>query len=113
MLNAKVLILGMTFKENCPDLRNSKVIDVILELEDYGINVDVYDPWVSSEVASEHFNINLVNLNEQKYNAMFFAVAHEQFVSEGEILVNKHGGNNCVVYDLKNILPKHIATVCL
>ena len=113
ILKAKVLILGITFKENCPDLRNSKVIDVITELKEYGVDVDVYDPWVSSQDAGEHFNVDLVDLHSQRYSAMFFAVAHDQFILDGETLIEKHGENNCVVYDLKRILPKNIATASL
>ena len=111
--DAKVLVLGLTFKENCPDLRNSKVIDVIAKLQEYGVDVDVYDPWVSSADADSYFGVNLVEPTNRKYSAMIFAVAHDQFVNDGEMLVQKHSGKNCVIYDLKRVLPKHINTTSL
>ena len=113
ILDAKVLVLGLTFKENCPDLRNSKVIDVIAKLQEYGVDVDVYDPWVSSADADSYFGVNLVEPTNRKYSAMIFAVAHDQFVNDGEMLVQKHSGKNCVIYDLKRVLPKHINTTSL
>jgi len=113
ILNAKVLVLGLTFKENCPDLRNSKVIDVIAELQEYGADVDVYDPWVSSNDADSYFGVDLVEPNDQKYSAMIFAVAHEKFINDGEMLVSKHSEKNCVIYDLKRVLPEHINTTSL
>tara|TARA_B100000787_G_scaffold34901_1_gene24238 strand:+ start:2368 stop:3651 length:1284 start_codon:yes stop_codon:yes gene_type:complete len=113
ILDAKVLVLGLTFKENCPDLRNSKVIDVIDKLQDYGVDVDVYDPWVSSADADRYLGVNLVEPTDRKYSAMIFAVAHDQFVNDGEMLVQKHSGKNCVIYDLKRVLPEHINTTSL
>ncbi len=112
-LKAKVLILGISFKENCPDLRNSKVVDVISELREYGVAVDVCDPWVSQQAAKEHLDIELIDLKEQKYSAMLFAVAHDQFKADGERMVREHGELGCVVYDLKRILPSHVSTACL
>ena len=105
ILDAKVLVLGLTFKENCPDLRNSKVIDVIAKLQEYGVDVDAYDPWVSSADAYRIFGVNLVEPTNQKYSAMIFAVAHDQFLNDGEMLIQKHSGKNCVIYDLKRVLP--------
>ena len=113
ILDAKVLVMGLTFKENCPDLRNSKVIDVIAKLQEYGVDVDVYDPWVSSADADRYFGVNLVEPTNRKYSAMIFAVAHDQFVNDGEMLLQKHSGKNCVIYDLKRVLPEHINTTSL
>jgi len=82
--DASVLVMGVTFKEDCPDTRNTKVIDIIKELEDYGINVDAYDPWVDTEVERKSFPHPLLNENpfqaDKKYDAIIVAVAHKQFV---------------------------------
>jgi len=77
---SKVLVMGLTFKENCPDLRNTKVIDVIRELESYGVDVDVHDPWVDPEEAFGHLSVSMVETpNEGAYDAVFVAVGHDCF----------------------------------
>ncbi|WP_169972981.1 MULTISPECIES: Vi polysaccharide biosynthesis UDP-N-acetylglucosamine C-6 dehydrogenase TviB [unclassified Campylobacter] len=96
--SAKVLVLGLTFKENCPDIRNSRVIDVIDELKDFGCTVDVYDPWVDeAEVKREYGITPLKNYDENDYNCVIIAVAHDKFKG----LKFK----NVLVYDIKNIYP--------
>ncbi|WP_170019337.1 Vi polysaccharide biosynthesis UDP-N-acetylglucosamine C-6 dehydrogenase TviB [Campylobacter sp. RM16190] len=96
--SAKVLVLGLTFKENCPDIRNSRVIDVIEELKDFGCKVDVYDPWVDeAEVKREYGITPLKNYDENDYNCVIIAVAHDKFKG----LKFK----NVLVYDIKNIYP--------
>ncbi|QKG29846.1 Vi polysaccharide biosynthesis UDP-N-acetylglucosamine C-6 dehydrogenase TviB [Campylobacter sp. RM16187] len=96
--SAKVLVLGLTFKENCPDIRNSRVIDVIEELKDFGCKVDVYDPWVDeAEVKREYGITPLKNYDENDYNCVIIAVAHDKFKG----LKFK----NILVYDIKNIYP--------
>ena len=97
--NAKVLILGLTFKENCPDIRNSRVIDVINELKDFGCKVDVYDPWVDEDEVKHEYSITpLQNYNVKDYDCIVFAVAHDKF--KGLDFGDK------LVFDIKNIYPK-------
>ena len=83
ILNSKVLILGLTFKENCPDIRNTKVVDIIEELEDFGCQVDVYDPWVDKEEEKKTYKHGLIDSpfeSNKKYAAIIVAVAHNQFL---------------------------------
>ena len=102
---ANVLIMGLTFKENCPDLRNTRVIDMIKEFADYGANVDVYDPWVNKEEAYEEYAISPIPLLENgKYDAIVLAVSHKQFVEMGADAIHKLGKENHVLYDIKYIL---------
>ncbi len=112
--NAKILIMGITFKENCPDLRNTKVIDIIFELKEYGINIDVYDPWVNQEEAAKTYSINMVTHPEpSKYDGVILAVAHDQFqkmdISEYKQFLKK----DHIIYDVKNILPLEYVDGCL
>jgi len=102
---ANVLIMGLTFKENCPDLRNTRVIDMIKEFADYGANVDVYDPWVDKEEAYEEYAINPIpQLEDGKYDAIVLAVSHHQFVAMGADAIHKLGKENHVLFDIKYIL---------
>lgn len=104
---AKVLVLGLTFKENCPDIRNSKVIDIIKELQEFGCNVEIYDPWANSnEVFHEYGLESLSNDNVPKledYSGLIFAVAHKEFK---KVDLTKVERNTTVIYDLKSIFPK-------
>jgi UDP-N-acetyl-D-glucosamine/UDP-N-acetyl-D-galactosamine dehydrogenase len=112
--NANVLVMGLAFKENCPDLRNSKVVDTINKLKDYNVNVDVYDPWVSSEVAQHEYGITLVNTPEpEKYDAIILAVAHREFRQFGACGLRKFGKKEHVLFDLKYMLPKADADIRL
>jgi len=87
---SNILILGLTFKENCPDLRNTKVVDIINEFGEYGIKVDVHDPWVNPEEAKSEYGVNLVDSPQTgNYDAIVLAVAHNQFVEMTEVLVRK------------------------
>ncbi len=104
---AKVLVLGITFKENCPDIRNSRVIDVIEEMNSFGCKVDVYDPWANATEVKEEYNIDLIESIEkcqtdnECYDAVVLAVSHNQFK---EIDVNKlKKGSNTIVYDIKGL----------
>lgn len=98
---SRVLVMGLTFKENCPDLRNTKVIDVIRELESYGVAVDVHDPWVDSAEALEHFGISMVGAPDQgAYDAVFVAVGHACF---GEIDFDAFLASGDVVFSLNNL----------
>lgn len=104
--NGNVLVLGITFKENCPDIRNSKVIDVISELRKYNLNVDVYDSWAKPDEAKEEFGVNLIS-EERKlktdYDAVVLAVAHKEFASFN---LNDHTADKSVVFDVKAFLSK-------
>ena len=104
---ANVLIMGLTFKENCPDLRNTKIIDIVSELKEYNINVDITDPWCSSEQAEHEYNLTLTEKPETgKYDAIILAVAHNEFKVMGVEEIRKLGKSQHVLYDLKYILPK-------
>lgn len=101
---AKVLVMGLTFKENCPDLRNTRVVDIIRELADYDVNVDVYDPWVDADEAKREYGIDVISeLKPEAYDAMVLAVAHEQFAEMGAEAIRKLGRAQHVLYDLKYV----------
>lgn len=104
---AKVLVLGLSFKENCPDIRNTRIIDIVKELEEYHIDVDVYDPWVSPIEAESEYGITPVpTLNAQTYDAVILAVAHEQFKVMGADAIRALGKESHVLYDLKYVLDQ-------
>jgi len=103
---ARVLILGLTFKENCPDLRNTKVVDIVKELQDYNILTDVYDPWVSTTEAEREYGITPVASPELGvYDGVIVAVAHQQFKDLGSERIRAFGKSQHVLYDLKYLLP--------
>jgi UDP-N-acetyl-D-glucosamine/UDP-N-acetyl-D-galactosamine dehydrogenase len=103
---ANVLVMGLTFKENCPDLRNTKVTDIISELKEYNIKVDITDPWCSNEQAHHEYDLSLEEGTVNKYDAIILAVAHDQFKEMGVDNIRKLGKKNHVLYDLKYLLPK-------
>lgn len=101
---ARVLIMGFAFKENCPDLRNSRVVDVISELEDYGMQVDVHDPWVDADEALQEYGIEMTKHPETGcYDAVIASVAHGVFIEAGAGVMRSLGRPNHVLYDLKHI----------
>tara|TARA_B100000614_G_scaffold211284_1_gene194489 strand:+ start:7730 stop:9028 length:1299 start_codon:yes stop_codon:yes gene_type:complete len=103
---ARVLVMGLTFKENCPDLRNTRVVDVVAELEDYGAIVDVHDPWVDAEEAFHEYGIRpVVRPAPAAYDAIVLAVAHDAFREMGAAGLRRLGGEGHVLYDLKYVLP--------
>ena len=105
--DANVLILGLTFKENCPDIRNTRVVDLVREFNDYGANVDVFDPWVNPIDAQHEYDITPISEPPQgKYDAILLAVAHGQFREMGVEKIRKLGRRDCILYDIKSILPK-------
>jgi UDP-N-acetyl-D-galactosamine dehydrogenase len=111
---ANVLVMGLTFKENCPDLRNTKVVDIINELKDYGVNVDVFDPWINAAEAEHEYGITPVAAPaEGKYDAVILAVAHNQFRDLGAAGLRRFGKKEHVLFDLKYVLPKGDADVRL
>jgi len=102
---ARVLVMGLTFKENCPDLRNTKVVDIVRELTDYNIQVDVYDPWVSIEEAQHEYGITpIAEPAVNTYDGIILAVAHNEFRALGAENIRKHGKAAHVLYDLKYLL---------
>ncbi|WP_396590098.1 nucleotide sugar dehydrogenase [Allomuricauda sp. R78024] len=108
--DSNVLVLGITFKENCPDVRNTKVVDVIKNLENYRINMDIYDPWVEPEIVYNEYELKtLKELPSKKYNAIILAVAHNEFL---KLDLNEMLSDKGVVYDVKGVLEK-VATKSL
>ena len=101
VLGSNVLMLGITFKENCPDIRNTRAIDVYEELKSYNVNVDVYDPWASSAEVNTEFGISLVQKPDKKYHAIILTVAHKEFLEENWRNAILEGG---ILYDVKGIL---------
>ena len=111
---AKVLVMGLTFKENCPDLRNTRVVDIIRELKDYNCEVDIYDPWVSAEDAQHEYGITTVEAPRSGvYDAIVIAVAHNEFRLLGAKGLRTLGKADCVVYDLKHVLGQKDADLRL
>ncbi len=103
---SKILIMGFAFKENCPDLRNTKVIDIVRELADYGAEIDVCDPWCDSNEAQQVYDLQLIEPKPAKYDAIVVAVAHKQYFQMGAELIHGLGKSNHVLYDLKYVLDK-------
>lgn len=99
---ASLLLLGITFKENCPDVRNTKVVDVVKHLEDFGVNVTIYDPWVNADEVEHEYSLKaLTELPNQKFDAIVQAVSHKEF---GELNLGALKNNKSVVYDVKGVL---------
>lgn len=107
VVDARILIMGLTFKENCPDLRNTGVIDIIEEMKVYNTKVDVYDPWADTTEAQHEYGLHLINEPEKNtYDAIIICVAHDQFKKMGESGIRALGKTNHVLFDVKQILPK-------
>jgi len=103
---SKVLILGLTFKENCPDLRNTKIINIIAELQDFGVVVDVHDPWADAALAKHEYGHNLVLAPQAgAYDGIILGVAHDEFKAMGAAKLRSFGREGHVLYDLKSMLP--------
>ena len=102
---ARVLVLGLAFKENCPDLRNTRVVDVVHELQDYGIEVDIHDPWTNPDEARHEYGVDLVEAPQDGYyDGIVLAVSHDQFKVMGGNGMRAFGKADHVLYDLKNVL---------
>ena len=111
VVDANVLILGLAFKENCPDIRNTRVVDLVRELENYHANVDVYDPWVDAEEAEREYGLRPIAAPEQgHYDAVILAVAHNQFKALGLEGIRALGKSNSVIFDVKHVLPQNDVT---
>ena len=105
--DSRVLVLGLAFKENCPDLRNSKVVDVIRELEKFGAKVDVYDPWVDGAEARHEYGIRPVRqLKPRHYDAIVLAVAHREFKALGVTKIRRLAKRQHVIYDIKHAFKR-------
>jgi UDP-N-acetyl-D-galactosamine dehydrogenase len=99
--------MGLTFKENCPDLRNTKVTDIVTELKEYNINVDIVDPWCSNEEAHNEYGLSLTDeYKKNNYDAIIIAVGHNEFKEMGADKIRRLGKVDHVLYDLKYVLPK-------
>jgi len=110
VVDSRILILGLTFKENCPDLRNTRVTDIIRELKTYNARVDVYDPWVDPREAQHEYGISpIAQPAEGEYDAVILAVAHHQFRELGETGIRKFCKPESVLFDVKQVLPKGAA----
>ena len=108
VLGSKIIIMGFTFKENCPDVRNTRVIDIYHALQEYNANITVYDPWASPERVKHEYGIDIVNeLPKEKYSAAIIAVAHRQF-REMEIDFDSLLEKNHIIFDVKGIMPREL-----
>ncbi len=102
---SKVLINGITFKENCPDIRNSKVIDIYTELKAFGLDVDVYDPWADASLVKKEYDIDLIETPEMLYNAVILAVSHDLF---NDLQINNFTNSNTVIFDTKSAMSRYL-----
>jgi len=111
VVGSKILVMGLTFKENCPDLRNSKVFDVINQLKSYNVQVDIHDPWVDPEEAKSFYDIDLVDITDIKnsYDSVIVAIGHNQFIEMGAENIRKLCKTNSVLFDLKSIFDKSVS----
>lgn len=111
VVGSRILILGVSFKENCPDLRNTRVVDIIDELKDYHTSIDVYDPWVNPHEAQRELGVSLTpTLEDDHYDAIILAVAHRQFHELGAEGIHRLGKSKSVLFDVKSIFGRDIVT---
>lgn len=111
---SNILVMGFTFKENCPDVRNSRVYDVVKGLEDFHFNVDVYDPWVDHDEVEAEYGLRPINdLKNGHYSAVILAVAHEQFTEMGGDKIRELCTDDGLIYDLKYVLPQDVSDLRL
>jgi UDP-N-acetyl-D-galactosamine dehydrogenase len=104
---SRILMMGLAFKENCPDVRNSKVVDIIRELEKYGARVDVFDPWVDPKEAQHEYGVKpMQKPGKVRYDAAIVAVGHQQFKDMGITAIRKLLKPTNVIYDIKHVFPK-------
>ena len=108
-MQARILILGLAFKENCPDLRNTRVVDIVRTLESYNAQVEVFDPWVDAAEAQHEYGLSPIAAPQQgAYDAIILAVGHDQFRALGGDGVRAFGKpDGSVVYDVKHVLPRN------
>ncbi|MBU2113054.1 MAG: Vi polysaccharide biosynthesis UDP-N-acetylglucosamine C-6 dehydrogenase TviB, partial [Gammaproteobacteria bacterium] len=109
---ARVLLMGLTFKENCPDIRNTKVVDILDELKEYGVNADVFDPWVDTEEARHEYGITPISAPVKgNYDAVILAVGHNEFKELGAVGIRQFCRPDSVIYDLKYVLDKNLVDI--
>ena len=105
-VRARVLVLGLAFKENCPDLRNTRVVDIVHALQEYNVQVDVCDPWVDATEAAHEYGLTPVTPGKGVYDAIVVAVGHDQFRALGADGIRAYGKPDSVVYDVKYVLTR-------
>ncbi len=110
VVDSRILVLGLAFKENCPDLRNTRVVEIVRELQDAQATVDVYDPWTDETEAMNEFGIRQIPLLQRGlYDAIVVAVAHQDFIGMGGDYIRSLGRDSCVIFDIKNVLSPEMA----
>ena len=111
VLGSRVLVLGLTFKENCPDVRNTKVVDIVRSLQAYNAQVDVYDPWIDVSEAEHEYGLQCLSQapEQGRYSAVILAVAHREFMALGEQGIRAFGVPGAVLFDVKSLLPRGVA----
>jgi UDP-N-acetyl-D-galactosamine dehydrogenase len=106
VVGSRILVLGFAFKENCPDMRNTRVIDIVDTLKEYNADVDVYDPWIDAQQVRDEYELTLIDsLPHNTYDAVILAVAHQQIIDAGMDAINSCTRVDSVVYDVKSVLP--------
>jgi UDP-N-acetyl-D-galactosamine dehydrogenase len=111
VVDSNVLILGLAFKENCTDIRNTRVVDLVRELKRYHANVDVHDPWAYADEVRHEYGIPLIDsLQQNRYDAIILAVAHDQYRTMGIDTIRKFGKTDSVIFDVKHLFPKDTTT---
>ena len=109
VVGSRILVLGFAFKENCPDMRNTRVIDIVDTLRAYNADVDVHDPWIDNSQARDEYDLNMVaQPSAGTYDAVILAVAHEQIVEAGIEAIRSYARRDCVIYDVKSVLPAEL-----
>lgn len=112
VVGSKILVMGLSFKENCPDIRNTKIVDMVKALKEYDLDLDIYDPWVDVEEAKHEYGLTpIIQLQQDNYDAVILAVAHDEFYKLGIEEIKKLGRENCVIYDLKYSFDKTATTI--
>ncbi|MEO8998257.1 MAG: nucleotide sugar dehydrogenase [Rhodanobacter sp.] len=110
VVGSRILVLGLTFKEDCPDLRNTRVVEIVRELQAAHAEVDVYDPWADADEATHKLGITPISgVEEGVYDAVVLAVAHQRFAELGSAAIRRFGRESCAIFDIKNLLPRDIA----
>ena len=110
VVGSRILVLGLTFKEDCPDLRNTRVVEIVRELQAAHAEVDVYDPWADADEAMHKLGITPISLVEEGvYDAVVLAVAHQRFAKLGSAAIRRFGRESCAIFDIKNLLPRDVA----
>ena len=114
VVGANILVMGLSFKENCPDIRNTKIIDLIQSLKEYDLNLDIYDPWVNADEVQKEYGLEpILDLKQGYYDAIVLAIGHQQFKDMGYENIKNMGKAQFVLYDLKYILTPHQSDIRL